>query len=533
MQNCVKNHEHSKASGSVPLPSRVLDLECCTNRTEIRLQQTGGLHGTYAALSHCWGQTGHFTTSRASIAARREGIKIEELPQTFQDAVEIVRRVGVRYLWIDSLCICQDDLEDWARESADMAAVYSNAHLTIAAAHARDSSAGCFNQRPERRHILIDVTGQDGTTRQLLAFLLSPGKEALSRSYLEMKDEPLTKRAWALQERLMGPRILHYCTDQMYYECKQEFLSEDGFREPRRYCDLFEPAASAVVCRQSQHSADHGLWYYLLWAYGTRRLSEPSDKLPAMSGLARMFESRIQASYVAGLWSNALVEGLAWQGLLSTKDPATPTSQAYIAPSWSWASFDGIAAAGTGKDWSDIATVLDYHVELKTSNPYGELKGGWIRIRAPLVPVSLSDEPEEDENKVPHKRYVRLKRARGNPFGHYAVFDNIESHNDETARGFIQNLKLSALVLRRHDPTDEQKGVKKEEKEDGQEGEEGEEDKEAGNNSDFFYMALIVVATSNDSGRMRRIGWTFLDPEISEGRTVLDELSEFQTVVLV
>ncbi|ERF75018.1 hypothetical protein EPUS_09159 [Endocarpon pusillum Z07020] len=460
VQNCVRNHEDCQAGGSIPLPSRLLDLESCTNQKEIRLRGTGGIHGRYAALSH---------------SARKEAIKIEELPKTFQDA---------------------DDLEDWARESANMAAVYSNAHLTIAAAHATDSSAGCFNRRKGRRHIPVDYITQDGTSGQLLAFLVSTDKEAASRLYIEMSHEPLTKRAWALQERLLGQRILHDGTDQMYYECNHEFVSEDGFRDAGRYCNLFGATDSGRVGRRSQHSDEHAFWYHLLWYYGSRRLSNPSDKLPAMSGLARIFESRVQASYVAGLWSNALIEGLAWQGVRSTKDPTTSTSQAYIAPAWSWASYDGIAATGQGKEWKDIAKVLDYHIKLKTSNPYGELEEGWIMIRAPLVRVSLSDEPEKTRTS-----------------------------NDDAARELVKRLELFALVLQRWDKeknvlekseqwgkgkSEEERQENREEKDDVEKGaqEEGGEDQEAWNQGsggddcyDYFTWHSFVSVRAAIAGK--------------------------------
>jgi Heterokaryon incompatibility protein (HET) len=97
VHNCVENHELCEVK-SAPLPSRILDVEGCTNPRDIKLQEAEGFYGHYATLSHCWGRVGHFTTSSASMAARKEGIRIEELPKTFQDAVKIVRRIGIRYL---------------------------------------------------------------------------------------------------------------------------------------------------------------------------------------------------------------------------------------------------------------------------------------------------------------------------------------------------------------------------------------------------------------------------------------------------
>jgi hypothetical protein len=104
-----------------------------------------------------------------------------------------------------------------------------------------------------------------------------------------------------------------------------------------------------------------------------------------------------------------------------------------------------------GKGWADIAKVLDCQIELKTSNPYGELKDGWIRIRAPLVPLSLGDEPEQGEFAAPYRLGILLKTAGGDSHGNHASFDNI-NREDDLARGLVRSLELFALVLRRADP---------------------------------------------------------------------------------
>jgi hypothetical protein len=127
-----------------------------------------------------------------------------------------------------------------------MAAIYSNAYLTIAATSTENNAAGCFTRRAGRRYIPIDFATEDGTNGQLLTFRLPLDKAALSWRYLEMGDQPLTKRAWALQERLMAHRVLHYCTEQMRYECNEEFLTEDGICEEGRLNSLF-PSRKPVV----------------------------------------------------------------------------------------------------------------------------------------------------------------------------------------------------------------------------------------------------------------------------------------------
>jgi hypothetical protein len=494
------------------LPSRLLDLDCSSNHNVIRLWETEGARGHYATLSHCWGDAGHFTTSRASIAAKKQRIKLEELPKTFQDAVTVARRVGLRYLWIDSLCICQDDSEDWDRESANMSAVYPNSYLTIAATAARNNAVGCFIRRPGRRHIPIEFTTEDCTNGQLLAFQLPLNKAPLSQRYLEMKDQLLTKRAWATQERTISQRILHYCVDQMYYECNEEITSEDGLREQGRYNSLFPSLVSTFkpILRESRHSTEIAIWYHLLEDYSSRQLTKPSDKLPALSGLAWVLGARIKGEYVAGLWSNALIEGLAWSRLGGYSNPMTTAPRAYRAPSWSWASCDGIAASGARSlnEWTDIATVLDYRVEPKSANPYGEVADGWIRLRAPLLPVSLSETPEEDEERLPRRRNMRLKKAQGNSFGAYANFDNIRQHNDET-RAHVMSIALFALVLAH-------KG-----------------DYAKADDGNVLYQTLIVASEGSVSARMRRMGSMIMNNETTGNRQVIEDSSQFATVTLV
>jgi Heterokaryon incompatibility protein (HET) len=535
VHNCVENHE-SCAAKIMTLPSRVLDLEGCINPRDIKLRETEGrLHGHYAALSHCWGRVGHFTTTSASMASRKEGIQIEELPKTFQDAVEIVRRIGIRYLWIDSLCICQDDVDDWACESAKMAAVYSNAYLTIAASHAPDSTAGCFNRRSINAYIPISFTAQDSTSRQVLVFLLPPGKEANSRIQLDLERDPLNKRAWALQERLMAQRVLHYGRDQMFFECIQEIVSEDGFYQLVRHCNLFQDAGfGSYNSIRSQHSASHGLWYSILEMYCRRKMSKPSDKLPAISGIARLLESRMQASYVAGLWSDALVEGLAWERVRRREGWEAPISQTYIAPSWSWASHSGdlmFRFANGSSRWRAIARALDYHIELKTQNPYGELKDGWIRIEAPLVSLSPSTELEKGDSSL--KWGPRFKTTSGDPNGYYATLDDFHV-DDDAARVFVNSLDFFALVLGRYDSRgreDEEKGESGQMKRNDEEAED--EDRNADVDAYICYFALIVAATSSDSGQMRRVGTIALDGKMYEGRSVFEDRNDFKTVVLV
>jgi hypothetical protein len=98
--------------------------------------------GKHVALSHCWGPPAHrpLMTTQASLARHFTSAPWDELPRLYQDAMIATRRLGLEYIWIDSLCIIQDSHNDWLSESHLMGQVYQYAHLTIIASHAADST---------------------------------------------------------------------------------------------------------------------------------------------------------------------------------------------------------------------------------------------------------------------------------------------------------------------------------------------------------------------------------------------------------
>ena len=157
------------------------------------------------------------------------GIPSSELPQTFQDAISVTRRLQIRYLWIDSLCILQDSSEDWDHESAQMHHVYGNAYVTLAADDSRDSSEGLFRGRFPS---LVTPT-----------IVATAWKEALAKKFIviprrfwseSVAESPLNRRAWVLQERYLSPRIIHFGETQILWECKSRDCCEtfpDGIPE--------------------------------------------------------------------------------------------------------------------------------------------------------------------------------------------------------------------------------------------------------------------------------------------------------------
>jgi hypothetical protein len=487
----------------MPLPARVIDVGNGDGNPSVKLCDSEGKFGTYITLSHCWGSATHVTTTRASLAARKSGIDFNELPKTFQDAIIVTRALGVRYIWIDSLCICQDDRADWDRESAKMHSVYSNSYLTIAATCAKDSSIGCFVPRPPRRYVSLSHTLKPGLNSQVLAFLLPVQKEAMNDFYIDMIGEPLSNRAWGFQERMLPRRTLHYGKHQMYFECVEGFLGENGLRFDQRYHSVHITGQTI----RKRKSDDLSQWYQLLWAYGPRKLTHNSDKLPALSGIAQIFAERLDDQYVAGLWRKSLIEGLLWQGLQVHRVPE------YRAPSWSWASVDGIPAAGLDGKWEPLATVIDCHVELKGINPYGEVKSGWIKLQAPLEPLFLAPLVDPDNTGIPYENNPKVWTETGNPEGVHSRFDFAFSGKSGKEEGLaivqsLEGMSLFALLL-----------ATTIYEEDGDES--------------ILYRALIVCLAGDGSQSMRRLGFVTMDDDILGKCKALDPSIERPIITLV
>jgi hypothetical protein len=141
LRSCGEKHPRCLPLSDRPLPTRVIDVGD-KDSSRVHLVVSHGRLGRYIALSHCWGDREPTTTTPDSYNNHiNKGIAIGDLPQTFRDAIGVVRALGFQYLWIDCLCIIQQDGEDWQREAPRMREVYANAVVTIASC-VRDAFVG-------------------------------------------------------------------------------------------------------------------------------------------------------------------------------------------------------------------------------------------------------------------------------------------------------------------------------------------------------------------------------------------------------
>lgn len=466
----------------------------------------------YVTLSHCWGQSQHYTLNPGTVDDLKSGIQIEKLPKTFRDAIGFASQLhNVGWIWIDSLCIYQDGAEkekDWLHEAALMQRVYRESYLNISATAASNSGIGLYSERDCRtlweNEVSLKVDGIPGlelheeghnhnhevkTTRPNKAnhnppfwkwiaqlfrapepqrkeeaepiakidwggekplTLALPEPEGLRRCVLIdtshwddlVNKAPVNVRAWVLQERLLAPRVLHFCKGSVAWECGG-FTRAEGhptglprfqLQHDRILPDVslkgLDPFKHGKELRKirlgdskepDHHMPKRDLYGFELWArvvelYSRMNLTMAKDKLIALSGIAQLMSTNVlgskedPAQYVAGLWSRYLESQLLWRvepifirHNRTFQQPGRRPHE-YRAPSFSWAAVDAQKAVndqpGNGITYGEV-TDRDLLIELEkeknnivitsqTDNAFGLVTGGHIMLRGKLRKIRLS-----------------------------------------------------------------------------------------------------------------------------------------------
>jgi Heterokaryon incompatibility protein (HET) len=360
---CQKNHPGCISTGDFTLPTYLIDLE-----GSLRVIQTSSNQDDrkYITLSYVWGVAAQpVMMTKATKASLMDSIAEASLPQTHRDAIQVTRWLGVRYLWIDALCIIQDDnKEDKMKEIARMDRIFGNSFLTIQATRAESTYEG----------FLGPVKTPDVAPEIPYPLVRAPDRVFLRTKHMATTYGPGDARAWCYEERVLPRRVLIYGDKTLEFRCVEcryddygrvsDFTTQgpSSFWQPKPW---YENSPVPKAARHPDPILDMlNLWYWMLdLNYTPRLLTKSGDRLLAVGGIVRQLLECIPGPYIAGLWQVDLPWGLLWQcrrgirnqilgsdvlkatGYLDKPTKMSMTrpkdKQQQRAPSWSWAALDG------------------------------------------------------------------------------------------------------------------------------------------------------------------------------------------------
>lgn len=385
------------------VPTRLINvLPDASNTSRICLHKGNSMevrvHG-YLALSYRWVGPQHLVLQKSSLSQLLHGLALSELPFGLQDAIILTRRLGYQYLWIDALCIIQDDIDDKSREMSKMQAYYRNAALTIQPSGMKSVSERFLGSKrgpasladsslPHASPMEMNFIDHDGVNYSII---LAPAS-ALGEYTAE--KEPLNSRGWVLQERLLSPRVLILpSVGGFIFQCDSH-EQHDGrvFYGERDACLYRLPLHYGKAHHEFGAKDAHTAWLDILEDYTPRELSDPADQLVAISALAELFMTRHSAqlgTYLFGHWTKFMHIDLNWSIL-------EPVDRLKIdrAPSWSWASVDK-ALFETYVDKPPPATSDFLQVQSHLLDPTAPER---LVIEVMLIPLQLS--PVQDDTDI-------------------------------------------------------------------------------------------------------------------------------------
>lgn len=338
------------------LPTRVLDVGSL-GQDSIRLVSSESLQSTnidYTTLSYRWGASNHAAcTTKENIADRLKAIPFQSLPLTLQDAVTVTRLFGIRFLWIDALCIIQGgehENEEWKRELPNMGKIYRHSLFTIAASSAEDSSAGLFYRNKSANWPVRNVYFSH---KALLGEYNNKGyvfRPTFPDWSVVVEHSPLSQRGWVLQERMLASRTLFWTTQGLFWQCNELETSEYGTIDtPWAYPKIqriINEFASPTPETDKGYGSARTIWFRLLEKFSTTKLTVATDRIPAITGLGEEIARLSGKEYDMGVFDHNLAQQLAWvtdfqdyKAAYVDKRAATPqTTRLLNVPSWSWAS---------------------------------------------------------------------------------------------------------------------------------------------------------------------------------------------------
>ncbi|KAH7312987.1 heterokaryon incompatibility protein-domain-containing protein [Rhexocercosporidium sp. MPI-PUGE-AT-0058] len=387
LSKCKAEHLTCNNQNPAFRPTRLLEI---VSPTRARVVMTNDKISSlpYATLSHCWGKGKTLRLMTSNMNELQSGISIDDLPSSYREGISVCNKFGFRYIWIDSLCIIQDSLDDWRQEAMAMRDVYRNSMLNIAAAAAAENADSSFTARDASTIPPLPIETQWEGLEHRKYFLTN------ANAYRdEVAFSPLRRRAWVVQEVWLASHNLYLTKNQLWWKCCEIEASEaypEGLPE-----ELSSQGSLTGFGKQRYDVVGlHHSWNRLVETYSGCDLTVLSDKMMAFAGIAQHFQILLGSDdvYVAGLWYSQLPQALCW---FSTKEDRAYRPSTYRAPSWSWASLEGAIrfdhnSPNAEKDSiRPLSSVVGCQASPVNQDSTGSLKGGSIEIYGSLTRIGF------------------------------------------------------------------------------------------------------------------------------------------------
>jgi hypothetical protein len=477
IKNCLEVHTICSRRGKpTTLPKRILDLLTGDDSKSIRLHESEYVaeerryeHGEYLAFSHIWGLAKNIPkTTLATLQLHKKSIPWSTLPRAYQEAVFLTRALGFRYLWIDSLCLVQDDDQEKLEDSLKMDEIFGNAFLTIAATSASDSSSQPLFQ-PKTAPFKIQATDNKGSLHKInvreqpshYSFKAPFDGNAHMNEWelpFNMSEEanvhtPLLIRAWPYTERLLSPRVLHFTKSEMILECREGYQCECGRIDdltydsrpndqvkqelgrviaetnnrppvnvngqsnggPNRLDNMTNQLATTTLNNGAQQDLLRKreealqLWSYIITEYTARHITYDSDRLIAIASIAKALSPTLQSGYIAGQWTFSTL-GLLWYPNDPTRCRRPKLANGQHVPSWSWASIEGSPIFFDNASAMDLACRASFGPKGKRASAWSPILGEPVELSGAMateVTFHTSPDPSQEQSST----YILAKNS--------------------------------------------------------------------------------------------------------------------------
>jgi hypothetical protein len=340
-------------------------------------------------MQHCpipWGSLKCEIATLKTLPDLKRDVPWDTLPEVFKNAINIARMLGLKYIWIDTICILQDDPLDWEIEASKMAQIFSNASIVLVASSSLDprhsfltSYGGEFLSTTFR---LEGRPSEAYTARRQIP--LGIHAKAISPKFSDHID----LRAWTMQELELSTRAILFTRAEVQWRCNERRSCECRMLDQAQM-SIGTPSFDARIHHPNAHA--HYEWHMTVEQYSMRKLTYVKDKLPALMGLAQRFHRLNGSTYVAGLWKENLLDDLAWRR--QPKGEFRPVAQ-YLGPTFSWVS------VFTAVDYQPVrhlypgkrrytAEVVDCQCTFEDTTTFDQVMGGMLTVRGPSIKATL------------------------------------------------------------------------------------------------------------------------------------------------